>query len=477
MTAYNNLISEIQNSCPLEEDCTRIVPCSTSTMEKHQDQYSEKLNERLKTIYDSQNRNYIQNYPIATSSHQLSKKIIQYGNFHSPVRSLPNQEKTSRHLDKLSSSCQPNQTTSSLKASIQGNINSCNRFTMIENINYEEPDKTVEPFNMSPQMSRDTKSKFITQQSIKSGNRINKHRNILDKRALKSFAEHCKNEDNINSLRNSVSDIKHPSTEFTTVLTDNPEPTRMHAKDLSCDQYDRKQYLKKNRLINPNFSQQPNASDQNILRIKHFQRNNPVGPFNGYQNTTNIEPFSQTIYTKYEDLLKCNESYTSTGILSKYNSLKMGDEYYSACGGTCQNNHGLDPNCFCPEDQKYIKKQKLLKIDEIIDIFVPAMKQTQIRRDFAIKMVNLHMKESIKITDLNRVDGTTPQSNVDELCLADLLTQFSSLIQSFVIFANNYPAFQGLYKEDQSELLKRNSFKFVMVRLTSIWLYRFLTEK
>ena len=155
----------------------------------------------------------------------------------------------------------------------------------------------------------------------------------------------------------------------------------------------------------------------------------------------------------------------------------MGDEYYSACGGTCQNNHGLDPNCFCPEDQKYIKRQKLLKIDEIIDIFVPAMKQTQIRRDFAIKIVNLHMKESIKITDLNRVDGTTPQSNVDELCLADLLTQFSSLIQSFVIFANNYPAFQGLYKEDQSELLKRNSFKFVMVRLTSIWLYRFLTEK
>ena len=146
----------------------------------------------------------------------------------------------------------------------------------------------------------------------------------------------------------------------------------------------------------------------------------------------------------------------------------MEDEPNSSFVGNCQNNHGLDPNRFNPVDQKYIKRQKLLKIDEIIDIFVPAMKQTQIRRDFAIKIVNLQMKESIKITDLNRVDATSPQSDIDELCLADLLTQFSSLIQSFVLFANNYPAFQVLCKEDQSKLLKRNSFKFVMVRLTSI---------
>ena len=457
------LLIEVRNSSPLEEDCTRIVPCSTSTIAKHQDRYSETVHERLKTLHYRQNRNYIQNDPIASSSHQVIEKISPYENFHSSVGGQQNQEQTSQQLDLLSPSYQHNPTTLSLKASIQ-----YNRLTMIENKNYEEPDKNVEPFNFPPQMSQEIKSKFITQRSILSGNRIDKHKNELDKRTLKNLAERCKNDDYINSLRNPVSDIKHSSTEFTPAFTNNLESTRLHAKDLSCDQYDRQQYLKKNRLINPNFGQQPNTSDQNVLRFKHFQRNNPVGPCNGYQNTTNFEPFSQTIYAKYEDLLKCNESYTSTGILPKHNSLKMGDESYSASGGTCQNNHGLDPNRVYPEDQKYIKRQKLLKIDEIIDIFVPAMKQTQIRRDFAIKIVNLHMKESTKITDLDKVDATTPQSDVDELCLADLLTQFSSLIQSFVIFANNYPAFQGLYKEDQSELLKRNSFKFVMVRLTSI---------
>ena len=465
-------IIEIRNSSPLEEDYTRIKPCSTSTMSEHQDQYSEKLHKRLKTVNHGQNRNYIQNDPIASSSHQMSERIILHQNMHSPVGDLQSHEKTSQQLDTLSPSYQQNQTTLYLKPSMQDKLNSCNRLSMIygntENKNYEDPDKNIESFNLFPQMSRSNKSKFITQRSILTGNRIDKQRNELDKRTLRNLAERCKNDDYINNLRNSISDIRHSSPEFTPTITDAPEPVRIHAIDLSCDMYDRNKYLKKNRLINANCFQHPNTSDQNILHSKHLQRTEPVGDCNGYQSATTFNPVSQNIYAKYEEISKCNESYTSKGILLKYNSLKMEDEPNSSFVGNCQNNHGLDPNRFNPVDQKYIKRQKLSKIDEIIDIFVPAMKQTQIRRDFAIKIVNLHMKESIKITDLNRVDATSPQSDIDELCLIDLLTQFNSLIQSFVLFANNYPAFQGLCKEDQSELLKRNSFKFVMVRITSI---------
>ena len=262
--------------------------------------------------------------------------MIPYENIHSPVGRLSNQEETSRQHDVLSSSYQQNQTTLDLKASFQDQINSCNRLTMIENKNYEEPDKNVEPFNLSPHMSRDNKSKFNTQRSILIGNRIDKHRNELDKRTIRNFAERCKNEDYINSLQNPVSEINHSSTEFTPVLTNIQEPTRRHPINLSCDQYDRKQCLKKNRLVNRNFGQNQNTSDQNILQLKNFQRNNQADPCNGYQNTTTFEPFSQTIYAKYEELLKCNECYRSTSILSKHSSLKMGDESYSAFGGSCQ---------------------------------------------------------------------------------------------------------------------------------------------
>ena len=51
------IVTELRNSSPLEEDCTRIQPHSTSKMANHLDQYSAKLPDRLKTLHYSQNRN------------------------------------------------------------------------------------------------------------------------------------------------------------------------------------------------------------------------------------------------------------------------------------------------------------------------------------------------------------------------------------------------------------------------------------
>ena len=130
--------------------------------------------------------------------------------------------------------------------------------------------------------------------------------------------------------------------------------------------------------------------------------------------------------------------------------------------GCRKNKQSIGQENYNSQDVNCIRRSNLAKIDGIIETFVSAMKETQIRRDFTIKIVNLHKNISTaNITD----EKMNPDSKclIDTLNMSDLINHFSSMVESFVTFANNYPAFQSLCNEDQSELLKRNSLMFIMV--------------
>ena len=129
---------------------------------------------------------------------------------------------------------------------------------------------------------------------------------------------------------------------------------------------------------------------------------------------------------------------------------------------------------------KHNKRQKLAKINEIIEIFVPSMRTTKIRKEFIVKIINLHKDVSYESVEYGNSDETgllnysakRPRLERKDLRSTlnsfDLLAHFQALDESFVKFAENNQLFKCLLEIDQTELLKKNSQMFVMVSRTNI---------
>ena len=131
------------------------------------------------------------------------------------------------------------------------------------------------------------------------------------------------------------------------------------------------------------------------------------------------------------------------------------------------------------------KKTKVAKIDEIFDIFVPAMGATSINESFIIKLINLHKNKSNETDEVMMLSPLMrggPAAGVfvgettnaySTLTKEDVLDHFLSLQESFVKFACSNKAFKELCVGDRTELLKSNSILFVMVstRLSSLMLW------
>ena len=79
--------------------------------------------------------------------------------------------------------------------------------------------------------------------------------------------------------------------------------------------------------------------------------------------------------------------------------------------------------------------------------------------------MNSNTLKQVKLELLSRTHDPESKHLIDTLSLSDLINHFSSMVESFVTFAKNCPTFQDLCKEDQSELLEKNSLMFVMVSL------------
>ena len=159
--------------------------------------------------------------------------------------------------------------------------------------------------------------------------------------------------------------------------------------------------------------------------------------------------------TEYPLTYKFDENAT------RRNDIMMNDATYATIDGYCKNKQILGYS----QDANDTRRSKLAKIDGIIETFVSAMRKTQIRRDFTIKIVNLHKSISNGNDEGDGKNDPESKCLIDSLCLSDLINHFSSVVESFVTFAKNCPTFQDLCKEDQSELLEKNSLMFVMVSL------------
>ena len=124
----------------------------------------------------------------------------------------------------------------------------------------------------------------------------------------------------------------------------------------------------------------------------------------------------------------------------------------------------------------YNKQAKLNQIDNIFDIFVPAMRTTIVSPEFVIKLINVH-KNNKRIEDPDFIDSKPYIQYVDTegltreyiqqenntLILDDLMEHFWGLHESFIKFAYCHHRFQSLAQEDQKKLLDRNSLLFIMV--------------
>ena len=126
------------------------------------------------------------------------------------------------------------------------------------------------------------------------------------------------------------------------------------------------------------------------------------------------------------------------------------------------------------------KKLKLSKIDKIFDIFVPAMRTTEVAPEFVVMLINIHKNnkdnEKIAVNEKKSYiqcvdDSGSAKDDVleeeDKLTLDALMEHFRQLRESFIKFAYGYQGFQNLNRSDQQTLLERNSLLFTVV---SIWI-------
>lgn len=121
------------------------------------------------------------------------------------------------------------------------------------------------------------------------------------------------------------------------------------------------------------------------------------------------------------------------------------------------------------------RKMKVAKIDEIFDIFVPAMGSTSIKESFIIKLINLHRNKSneteeekmsrpsIRVATTSKIFPGETKNAYSGLTRNDVLDHFISLEESLNKFASSNKTFKELCVGDRIELLKQNSIRFVMV--------------
>ena len=107
------------------------------------------------------------------------------------------------------------------------------------------------------------------------------------------------------------------------------------------------------------------------------------------------------------------------------------------------------------------RKDHMLMIDEIFEIFVPAMRATEISSDFFSKLVDLH-----------KYNGQSTLTIPKE----SLINHLNSLQSSYKKFAHSCEMFGNIFQSDQTELLLRNSIIFVMVRKEICILLSILTH-
>ena len=144
----------------------------------------------------------------------------------------------------------------------------------------------------------------------------------------------------------------------------------------------------------------------------------------------------------------------------------------------------LNQNCAYTHD----KQSKLSKIDEIFDIFVPAMRTTIVCPEFVINLINIHKNEKsmkgqdlkdsksyIQYVDAHGLTKEYIQPEDDKLSLEELMNHFRGLHESFIKFAHCHQSFQNLNRDDQKALLDRNALLFIMVCVLLIFVFAIFT--
>ena len=120
------------------------------------------------------------------------------------------------------------------------------------------------------------------------------------------------------------------------------------------------------------------------------------------------------------------------------------------------------------------RKEKLSKIDNIFQMFVPAMRSTNISQEFVDKLIDLHKRKTheekrllenprrMRLRKSSLKTGNRKFHNTaSSLSQNELFTYFNCIEESFAKFARSITLFQKLCENDQAELLKRNSLLFV----------------
>merc|ERR1712226_986098 len=104
---------------------------------------------------------------------------------------------------------------------------------------------------------------------------------------------------------------------------------------------------------------------------------------------TSTKTSFQTVDSKSEKISEYPVKYKYPRSASYVDLVRKKNEFYLPIDGCRQGKYRKFQDDSFLQDAKYVRRLKLAKIDEIIEIFVPTMRETRIRRDFALKMVNL----------------------------------------------------------------------------------------
>ena len=131
----------------------------------------------------------------------------------------------------------------------------------------------------------------------------------------------------------------------------------------------------------------------------------------------------------------------------------------------------------------YDRKKKLEDIDRIFEKFVPAMRTTEISKDFIINLIDIHKRKTEEekySKDTSRkghllklsMSQERKENDVPRLSIDQVTSHFDSLEEAFINFARSNKVFQRLSNSDQSQLLAKNSLLFVQVSCYTYNLFR-----
>ena len=216
-------------------------------------------------------------------------------------------------------------------------------------------------------------------------------------------------------------------------------------------------------------------------KFKHSQKNIVYNMQDLHNRASERIFWDESIHGNNQNRHISNQNKTTTSV-TNYTKGNFGEccsqnmLFSTPCKRTT-NNHGSNQSTnkrFRYEDcvTSYIcdKKSKVSKIDEIFDIFIPAMRTTIVTPEFITMLINLHKNNN---GDENQEISTAMSANShtgaprkgQKLKQDDLLAHFNSLDDSFKKFAHANKIFEDLCWMDQEELLNRNSLLFTMVNI------------